>query len=256
MHLRHLGPIAVVISLTAPLAISSTSSALSPNQDRAPTTHHVYIVGDSLTFGAKHFASLTRRVATTRKWTSTIVNAKPGRSISQGIEVIKKAKLRNPTAIVVALGTNDLLSQRSTSYPAIAIDRFMNAANGKPVLWLNIEFSPTRPDWRSRGVRFNRELRKAKSRWPNLEIADWDKFFVSRQASRFVQDGIHLTVSGYRTRASFMVAQLNIWADLLMDQTTTTTTTTSSTVVPTSSTDSPTSSTPETTTTTTTISSP
>lgn len=249
MFLGHLGRIAVVISLTAPLAVSSTSAALLSNQDRAPTTHHVYIVGDSLTFGAKHFASLTRRVATTRKWTSTIVNAKPGRSISQGIEVIKKAKLRNPTAIVVALGTNDLLSQRSPSYPAIAIDRFMKAANGRPVLWLNIEFSTTRPDWRSRGVRFNRELRKAKSRWPNLEIADWDKFFVSQKASRFVQDGIHLTVSGYRTRASFMVAQLNNWAALLVDQTTTTTT--SSTVVPTSSTDSPASSTPEATTTTT-----
>ena len=120
----------------------------------------------------------------------------------------------------------------------------MKAANGKPVLWLNIEFSPTRPDWRSRGVRFNRELRKAKLRWPNLEIADWDKFFVPRRSSRFVQDGIHLTVSGYRTRASFMVAQLNIWADLLMDQTTTTTTT--STVVPTSSIDSPEPTTPQT----------
>lgn len=187
-------------------------------------THHVYVIGDSLTVGPELFASLSRRVTRTMRWNSAIVNAKVGRTIPQGITVLKKARFRSPTAIVVALGTNDMLSRRETSYPAQAIDDFMRAANGKPVLWMNLEFAHTRPDWRSRGNRFNKELRKARSRWSNLHIADWDKYFTPKGPSRFIQDGIHLTVTGYKTRTSFMVSQLNTWAEQLWATTTTTTT--------------------------------
>jgi lysophospholipase L1-like esterase len=217
--------IALVVAMSVPLFSHVASAHVIQNSASTPTrTHHIYIIGDSLTVGPQMFASLSRRVTRTKNWSSTRVNAKVGRTIPQGITVLKKVRFRTPTAIVVALGTNDVLSRREASYPRRIIDNFMQAAQGRPVLWMNVEFSRTRPDWRSRGVRFNRELRKATSRWPNLQIADWDKHFSPKGPSRFIQDGIHLTVSGYKTRTSFMVAQLNSWSLRLWNQSTTTTT--------------------------------
>lgn len=225
MAVKKISHIALVVAVSIPLLTHTASATLNPPTPAASTpTHHVYIIGDSLTVGPELFASLSRRVSRTKKWNSALVNAKVGRTIPQGTAVLKKARFRLPTAIVVALGTNDVLSRREASYPAQAIDNFMRAAQGKPVLWMNLEFAHTRPDWRSRGVRFNRELRRATTRWPNLQIADWDKHFSPSGPSRFIQDGIHLTVSGYRTRTSFMVSQLNAWAERLWNQSTTTTT--------------------------------
>lgn len=227
MTFKKISHIALVVAMSVPLLAHTASAGLVQNSPSSPSpTHHVYIIGDSLTVGPQLFASLSRRVTRTKKWNSTLVNAKVGRTIPQGISVLKKAKFRTPTAIVVALGTNDVLSRRQVSYPARAIDQFMRAAKGRPVLWLNLEFSQTRPDWRSRGVRFNKELRKATLRWPNLRIADWDKHFRPKGPSRFIQDGIHLTVSGYKTRTTFMVRQLNDWATSLRMQSTITTTST------------------------------
>lgn len=234
MTLKRISHVALVVAVSVPLLSQTVSAHLYEisSTSRSPT-HHVYIIGDSLTVGPQLFASLSRRVTRTKNWNSTLVNAKVGRTIPQGISILKRAKFRAPTAIVVALGTNDVLSRREATYPARAIDQFMVAAQGRPVLWLNLEFSPTRRDWRSRGVRFNRELRKATLRWPNLQIAHWDRHFTPKGPSRFIQDGIHLTVSGYKTRATFMVGQLNNWSQRLwMESTTTTTSPASSTTMP------------------------
>jgi lysophospholipase L1-like esterase len=226
MAMRKLFRMCLVVVLSIATLTQVASASFQQEIPTRTSTHHLYIIGDSLTVGPELFAGLSRRVTTTRKWNSTVVNAKVGRTIPQGIAVLQKAKFRTPTAIVVALGTNDLLSRRQSSYAAQAIDDFMRAAQGRPVLWLNVEFSQTRPDWRSRGVRFNKELRKATTRWPNLEIADWDKHFTPLGPSRFIHDGIHLTVTGYRTRTTFMVRQFNRWADRMWEQSITTTTST------------------------------
>jgi hypothetical protein len=75
-------------------------------------------------------------------------------------------------------------------------------------------------------VRFNRALIKAQARWPKLRIADWNTSFVPKAASRFIADGVHLTVSGYKTRASFTVNALRVYGTQVVDATTTTTSTT------------------------------
>jgi hypothetical protein len=225
MRLNKVLHIVLVLALSLPVLSQSTSAASSPTTDASNIkTHHLYIIGDSLTVGPELFASLSRRVNRTKRWNNVIVDAQVGRSISQGTKVLRQVNFPTPTAFVVALGTNDLLSRRESSYPSKAINRLMRAANGRPVLWLNVEFASTRRDWRSRGVRFNKELRRAKKRYPNLEIADWDKHFAPKGPSRFIQDGIHLTVSGYKTRTTFMIAELNDWAQHLWEQSTTTTT--------------------------------
>jgi hypothetical protein len=130
-----------------------------------------------------------------------------------------------------------MISNSATWYPRYAIDTVMEQAGGLPVLWVNLEFSPTgRADWRSRGVRFNRALRAATSDYPNLIIADWNKFFTPKGQSRFVADGVHLSVTGYKTRSSYFISQMRLFGQRIVDATTTTstssTTTTTTTTVP------------------------
>lgn len=266
MAFKRLLHVSLAVAMSIPLVAHNASAITQKTSSPRPQTHHVYIIGDSLTVGPELFASLSRRVAKTKNWKSTLVNAKVGRSVPQGISVLRKAEFRTPTAIVVALGTNDVLSRPEASYHAKVIDQFMQAAKGKPVLWLNLEFSTTRRDWRSRGVRFNRELLRATTRWTNLEIADWNSFYEPKGPSRFSNDGIHLSVSGYRIRTSFLVSQMNAWSKRLRGGSTTTTspvtttipltsTTTSIEIAPTT-TESPTTSTTPTTTTPTTVPGP
>jgi hypothetical protein len=118
------------------------------------------VVGDSLTVGTEAFGSLKAKVSALGTWTNVVVDAKVGRKASIGATVIEKGITSTTTALVIALGTNDMISKPETWYPRWVIDTVMNKTRGLPVLWVNLEFSQTgRSDWRARGVRFNRELR-------------------------------------------------------------------------------------------------
>lgn len=197
----------------------------------------VLIVGDSLTFGANYFGRLAVKAQGTNIWTRVALDAKNGRKATVGAKIIANRLTSSTTAIVVALGTNDMISKSETWYPSYAIDTVMEQANGLPVLWVNLEFSPTgRADWRARGVRFNRALRAATDRYPNLVIADWNTFFTPKGQSRFVADGVHLTVTGYKTRTNYFINQMRLFGQRIVEATTTTTSTTTSTTSTTTST--------------------
>ena len=220
------------------------------------------VVGDSLTVGTEAFGTLSAKVNSLGTWVNVVVDAKVGRKASLGATVIEKGLTSSTTALVIALGTNDMISKPETWYPRWVIDAVMQKTRGLPVLWVNLEFSQTgRSDWRARGVRFNKELRLAKLRYPNLAIADWNTAFTPKSKSRFIEDGVHLTVSGYKTRSAFMVPVISSFGTAIINATTTTSstsTTTTTTVAPsttssTPSTSSTSTSTSSTTTTTTTI---
>lgn len=207
-------------------AVPAIGNATPTPPESSVATHHLYVIGDSLTYGSAAFGGLRQKLKDSQLWKSNVVDAVVGRTALQGTRIVQKRKFKPNTAILVALGTNDMLSRREKWYPRQVIDEFMKAADGRPVLWLNVEFSTTRRDWRGRGNRFNRQLRLATQRWSNLTIADWDQFFEPNRRSRFVQDGIHLTVSGYRVRNNFMLRSIRGWATSLYNATTITTTTT------------------------------
>lgn len=199
------------------------------------------VVGDSLTVGAEAFGSLTKKVSALGTWANVVMDAKEGRKASLGASVIEKGLTASTTALVVALGTNDMISKPETWYPRWVIDTVMQKTRGIPVLWVNVEFSQTgRSDWRARGVRFNKELRLAKLRYPNLTIADWNMAFTPISKSRFLADGVHLSVSGYKTRSNFLVPAISSFGISIVNSSTTTTTiastTTTSTTTSTSST--------------------
>ncbi|MFZ4111543.1 MAG: hypothetical protein ACOYKG_00015 [Ilumatobacteraceae bacterium] len=216
----------------------------------------LFVVGDSLTVGTEAFGTLSTKVKALGIWTNVVMDVKVGRKASLGASVIEKGITASTTALVVALGTNDMISKPETWYPRWVIDTVMLKTRGLPVLWVNLEFSQTgRSDWRARGVRFNRELRIAKLRYPNLQIADWNTAFNPVSKSRFIEDGVHLSVSGYKTRCNFLVPAILTFGISAINASTTTSSTTT-TIAPlttstsTSSTTSSTSSTSSTTTTT------
>ena len=211
--------VSLVTASAAPL-VSASKPAIGPNGQGT-----LLVVGDSLTFGANYFGKLGVKSQATNIWTKVVVDAKNGRKATVGARVIADRLTDTTTAIVVALGTNDMISKSATWYPDYAIDTVMEQAGAVPVLWVNLEFSATgRPDWRSRAVRFNRALKNATNRYPNLVVADWNKFFTPKGQSRFVADGIHLTVTGYKTRTSFFLSQMSVFSQQIINATTTTST--------------------------------
>jgi lysophospholipase L1-like esterase len=213
--------VALVTIAAAPL-VSASKPAIGPNGQGT-----LLVVGDSLTFGANYFGKLGVKSQATNIWTKVVVDAKNGRKATVGAKVIADHLTDTTTAIVVALGTNDMISKSATWYPDYAIDTVMEQVGTVPVLWVNLEFSPIgRADWRSRAARFNRALKNATTRYPNLVVADWNKFFTPKGQSRFVADGVHLTVTGYKTRTSFFLAQMNVFAQQIIDATSTTSSTT------------------------------
>jgi hypothetical protein len=204
---------------------ASTPSLINPNgQGR------LLIIGDSLSVGTDYFGKLQSRIERLSVWTTVSIDDKEGRKASLAAPILTKQLKSNTTAIVIALGTNDMISRRESWYPAYVIELVMEKTRGLPVLWVNTEFSALgRRDWVSRSVRFNRALVNAQVRWPQLHIANWNKSFTPKASSRFIADGVHLTVSGYKTRASFMVKALSTFGTQVVDASTTTTSTTTTT---------------------------
>ena len=239
---RKIGVVVTTMLLLASAAVpvaSATKPVIGPNGQGT-----LLIVGDSLTFGANYFGKLGAKAQSTNIWTKVILDAKNGRKATVGASVIADRLTDTTTAIVVALGTNDMISKPMSWYPDYAIDTVMEQVGALPVLWVNLEFSPTgRADWRSRGVRFNRALQKATLRYPNLYVGDWNKFFIPKGQSRFVADGVHLSVTGYKTRTTYFLNKMTEFAEHIIAATTTTTTvtttSTSSSTTSTSSTSTP-----------------
>lgn len=224
----------ISITVTAKTHAFPTPSIINTNGQR-----ELLILGDSLSVGTDAFGQLQARVERTDIWPSVVIDDRVGRTAKQSIPLLQKRVSAQTTAIVIALATNDLLSHSEPSYPKQIIDEVMSTTNNLPVLWVNVEYSATgRRDWVSRSARFNKALVTARSRWPQLQIADWNKFFIPKSKSRFIADGIHLTVSGYKTRATFLVDQLQLFGNTIVNSSTTTTTstttsTTTTTVAPT-----------------------
>ena len=222
--------------LQSPQSVHGRPVAIGANGQGA-----LLIVGDSLTVGTEAFGTLSTKVNSLGIWTNVAMDAKVGRKASLGASVIEKGLTATTTAIVIALGTNDMISKSETWYPRWVIDIVMQKTRSLPVLWVNLEFSQTgRSDWRARGVRFNKELRLAKLRYPNLAIADWNTAFTPKSKSQFIADGVHLSVSGYKTRSNFLVPAISSFGTMIVNASSTTTTsaptTTTSTTTSSSST--------------------
>jgi lysophospholipase L1-like esterase len=209
-----------------------TSAGLSFSQVDAAPAGTLLVMGDSLTVGATALGNFSGSLRTVRRsWKKVVIDAKVGRTARQGAALLPRAIRRSKAqAVMVALGTNDMMSRRTAAETSALIDQVMAAAGDRPVLWVNLEFGslPAR-ERPARARMFNSQLVRAAKRWENLRIANWNRSFTPRGRSRFLADGVHLTTSGYKTRAAHYtreVASFRTWIDTVLNTTTSTTTTT------------------------------
>lgn len=227
-------------TLVAVTVVASAGFSFS-RVDAAPTGT-LLVMGDSLTVGATVLGKFSGSLRTVRRsWTKVVIDAKVGRTARQGSALLPRAIRRSKAkAVVVALGTNDMMSRRTAAEASALIDQVMVAAGDLPVLWVNLEFGslPAR-ERPARARMFNSQLVRAAKRWENLRIANWNRSFTPRGRSRFLADGVHLTTTGYKTRAAYYareVATFRTWIDTVLNTTTSTTTTTTTTLVETTTT--------------------
>lgn len=173
----------------------------------------LFILGDSLCLGAEIFGKLSTTVKATYKWSAVISDCKLGRRALDGLSILTKTldARSDYSGVVVALGTNDLLSRREKAYPAWIIEQMLSRAKGKPVLWVEVQYGGVHPDYVGRARRFNSALVDAAKKYPNLSIAPWFAAYPSKTRS-WERDGIHPTVSGYRTRATFLAKEIAAFA--------------------------------------------
>lgn len=219
----------LVFSPGVPTVQSAPNTTINPLS--GATT--AFFLGDSLTVGADAFGSLRSKLLRLDHWQSVTLDARVGRTLKQGVPLLKERLRRFPATPVVfiALGTNDLLSIDVTkpalrTFPQKIIDQVMSTVGARPVIWTNVTYGAIHPDWIRRAKRFNQALVTATSRYPNLRIIDWASA-ISPSTNWYQYDGIHVSPTGYRFRATHLVTSIDrLWPTL----TTTTSTSTTSTV--------------------------
>lgn len=224
---------AVLVAAVLP-GVARGGSAPATNDYATPGNGQgdLIVIGDSLTEGSEYFGQMRRALLGTKVWPRVTVDYRRGRTVRQGIPALRRrlAASSEPTAIIIALGTNDMMSHAEASWPVRVIDEMMHESLGLPVMWVNLTFdSRLHPNWKMRANRFNRALTVAQTEWPNLTVANWSRAFVPSGRNRFISDGVHLTVTAYRSRSAWIAARGAEFGRTVVWSSTTTTTTTSST---------------------------
>jgi hypothetical protein len=109
---------------------------------------------------------------------------------------------------VLALGTNDTADVAAGSNVGLTtrIDRMMKAANGEPVLWVNVKsLLSSGPYAESNMLRWDRALISACARYPNMRVYDWA---AQVRTKWYISDGIHFSSIGYKHRAKMIADAL------------------------------------------------
>ncbi len=172
----------------------------------APTSARsgVFVVGDSLTVGALAPGGLRAKFAGVGY--DLTVQARTGRGLEWGLSVLRGARGSLPSTVVVALGTNDVASGRSSRTFGALVDQVMATVGpNRRVVWVNLDLDDTA--WASQEARFNRVLRERDAHYANLAVADWDGYLDGHRGW-LAADHIHLNARGYRQRAWFYVWQV------------------------------------------------
>jgi hypothetical protein len=206
---------ACLVALATAVACLVLGGATSTGAQVPPL--RVSMVGDSVMLGARdqllaQFAGIP-----------VTVDASEDRSLLGAIGLFQSAGAALGDVVVLDLGYND------SDDPAVfreRIDGAMAALAGvKRVIWLNQhEFRPGR-------AMMNAELSAAASRYPNLEVVDWNAE-VAAHPEDVYGDAIHLTPAGQAAMASLVRQHFDRYVVSLLPTTTVTTTTTTTTSAP------------------------
>jgi hypothetical protein len=203
----------VLAGVSAPAETSAHLPAQAPGQ-------RVSMFGDSVLLGAKEelLAAFSDQQAT--------VDAVEDRSLLGTIGLFQSEGAALGDVVVLDLGYNDAAD---AAVFRSRIDGAMSALSGvKRVIWLN------QHDWGPGRASMNAELVAATTRYPNLEVVDWNAE-VAAHPDDVYADAIHLTPAGQTAMATLVRQQF----DRRGASTTTTTTTAPSTTTSTTTTVAP-----------------
>jgi lysophospholipase L1-like esterase len=173
------------------LAATSTiaASANRATTDAAPRT--VLDLGDSLSVGTDPYLRARLRGYRIERLYDVGLHAYDAAAI------VARARASLPHVLVVSAGTNDDPRIVSTFIRAIAA--VVRAAGpDRCVVWSTISRPP------AAGATYdglNRALERADKRYDSLVLVDWAGM-VSRHPRWLARDGVHVSVAGYRARAT------------------------------------------------------
>ena len=226
-----------VLVLAALIALGGMVAV--PRLDSAPPPRTTLLVlGDSLTWGSNYFAKAQTRLAATGTFDTVVVDGWWSRRIGGIISTtysgantykkLTKGGLR-PTAVIVALGTNDVYFLSKKREFATIIRELMDAIGSLPVVWLNVHRVESATTI-TRSRVFNATLSRVLADYPNASVYDWVAT-VKKNPSLMAFDKIHLQPSGYEARTRAYLALASELAQRASDMTSTTTTTLPTTTV-------------------------
>jgi hypothetical protein len=193
---------------TAPATTTTAAEAVAPAppplvtpQRQSTVTPELFVVGDSLTVGAEPWLADAVRA---RGWHLTGVDARVGRTVPEGLAVLRKRARAGalPATVIVALGTNNLGAS------AADIETWVSTARGivgdqRQLGWVNISVAPPRAE---RAAEIDDALAASARRW-NVQVLDWQGW-TRRNGITNKADGIHYEDAVYRLRALFYAAAL------------------------------------------------
>ena len=175
--------------------LASLAASGAPAETSPPKS--VLDVGDSLSVGTAPFLKARLRGYRVDRIYDTGLHAYDAAAI------VARARTTLPSVLVVSAGTND--DPRIVSTFARAISGIVEVAGGRRcVVWPTIVRPPAVG---ATYERFNRALRRAADRHPNLVLVDWVGM-VRRHPEWVSDDGVHVSPAGYRARAAAIAAAI------------------------------------------------
>jgi len=199
-------------SATVPTTSTSTSRSTTPtiappapalvSPPRTSTAApYVFVVGDSLTVGAEPWLGDAVRA---RGWRLTGVDARVGRTVTEGLAVLKRRARTLPPTVIVALGTNNLGASAADIEAWVATAR-RTVGDNRELGWVNLSVSDDTPRG-ERAREIDAALTTSAKRW-NVQVLDWYGW-SHRNGVTNKADGIHYEDGVYRLRALFYAAAL------------------------------------------------
>lgn len=193
-------PLTTIGAITGAADAAAQAHRVKPPDTRPVGLTHVFVIGDSLTFGAQFFGGVDAKLAAAGY--QARVDGKVGRFIAAGATILDNevAHGRLEPLVFVALGNNEVANHWSAKFLSQSIDQLMAAAGDRWVIWMNVEQrDPTL------SATFNALLESKRQLYRHLVIADW----ASLNLAGLFDGPLHLTPTGYNVRADFMVSSLN-----------------------------------------------
>jgi hypothetical protein len=129
------------------------------------------------------------------------VVAYPGVRMDQFQDQVEGAVGRDPDAVVILLGANNVNQGGWTAGDEAQLDRMLAAVGrARCVRWINASTTTGLADYDAAAVAFNRSLARNAARYPRVRVVDWASR-IAADPGWLIPGDIHLTATGREAMA-------------------------------------------------------